>query len=450
MNRIIQIGMLLLAAGGLAIAAANAQTPASAPIVHLSFSPRPAEPTPSDSAPPRLPPSLESSPLTPREPRGPSDDDQVQSASYKDAKKGVSAADLDIPLPPSKEQKKATPALQGEPTSAKEIKKVSQTSESPPPLSRLPDRIEDCESCARDNKTRERWQLFSGLGARLCSTDPCYEGHWQAIADAAFYTPATRPQTQLAIRYDNIPTARLLDRGEYRWARADGLGTGPTPPAGFYTTPATRWQEATLYVEAAAPRFGLTFEVPYRSLDLEPRGHAAGFADLKTGVKSLVLDTDILQIGLQMQAYIPSGNEGKGLGVGHTSLEPALVFGVQVTPTTYFQGQVAEWIPLRGDQEYAGAILRCGTSLNQVLWHNDQACLIATGEFQSWSFQDGAYTDPYLGGGQPASGFTYLAAGPGIRLVLKQRVDFGVAAAFAINHPNAASQHYTAAFRWRF
>lgn len=460
MNRRLLAGLMLSVAGSFAWSAVDAQAPIPAPVAQLSISEKPPLEAAPSTAPPALMPTIDFSPLTPREPSlRPESVETIQPAVFNEERKAVSSLDLDPPTTPKEAKKLPTPAAgatPARPTLAKEPKQKPVSPPAEPLVTRLPDSIEDCAKYSAHGKDSracrmwEPWKLLPCACGAECQGDPCYEGHWQAEADAAFYTAAVRPQTQLAVRYDHLPTARLLDRAEYRWARADSLGRGPNPPPGIATTPTARWQETSLYLEAAAPHFGLILEIPYRSLDLEPTGHFAGFGDLKAGAKSMVLDTDILQIGLQMLAYIPTGSEGKGLGVGHASLEPSFLFGLRVTPSTFLQGQVAEWIPLSGDHDYAGAILHCHTSLNQVLWRQEHICLIATGEFQSWTFQDGAYTDPFLGGSQPASGLSYLAAGPGVRVVLGERLDFGVAAAFAINSPNFASQTYTAAFRWRF
>ncbi|MBL8794936.1 MAG: hypothetical protein JNM56_13590, partial [Planctomycetia bacterium] len=115
------------------------------------------------------------------------------------------------------------------------------------------------------------------------------------------------------------------------------------------------------------------------------------------------------------------------------------------------------WIPLGGDDEYAGAIMHYHFSYNHVLHRGPyDTQLIGTAELNGWFFQDGAFSDPLLVDAngnaipQSASGTTYLTAGAGLRFVICDRVDFGVGAAFSVTEPNWTKQIYRTEFRWRF
>src|SRR5262249_49932089 len=140
-------------------------------------------------------------------------------------------------------------------------------------------------------------------------------------------------------------------------------------------------------------------DIPYRSLDPEDPtyAHAAGFADMIIGTKALFFDCELLQMAFVFKTYIPVGNFTKGIGTAHVSLEPSLLMALKLTPDTYLQAQLAEWIPLGGDPNYSGAILHYHISLNQVLWRIlPDVPLIGTLEFNGYSFQDGQFTDPVL------------------------------------------------------
>ena len=77
------------------------------------------------------------------------------------------------------------------------------------------------------------------------------------------------------------------------------------------------------------------------------------------------------------------------------SLEPALILAAKLTPDTYFQGQIAEWIPIGGDTEGAGAIFNYRASLNHVIARPFvDSQFIATLEMVGYCFQDGTFTDP--------------------------------------------------------
>src|SRR5262249_31088988 len=157
---------------------------------------------------------------------------------------------------------------------------------------------------------------------------------------------------------------------------------------------------------------------------------AAGFGDMNLGTKTLFFDCELLQLAFQFRTYLLTGNFLKGIGNGHVSLEPSLLGSLKLTPDTYLQAQLAEWIPIGGDQSYAGSILHYHASVNQVLWRIlPDVPLIGTFEFNGYSFQDGQFTDPVLGPFQKSSGDTYLSLGPGLRLVVCNKIDFGIGSA---------------------
>lgn len=300
-----------------------------------------------------------------------------------------------------------------------------------------------------------------GVWECVCCLDPCYEGKWIPIADAAFFAAAPRPVTQTRIRWNAGLNVRLPDRSEFFWARADG-GPGakgpPPPPAstGRFVIDRFNYNDIVYSFEASTGMMSVITEIPYRSQDLpdypgQNSGHFAGFGDIKVGLKSLIFDCPLLQVATQFLTYTPSGSPGKGLGTGHVSLEPSLLVGIRLGHDTYFQHQLSEWIPLGGDPLYSGAVLHTHSSLNQVLYRfRPDVPLIATAELQSWSFQDGAYTDPILGPYQGSSGTTYASFGPGLRLFVCDRIDFGVASQYALSHSQFWGQYYSTEFRWRF
>jgi hypothetical protein len=294
-------------------------------------------------------------------------------------------------------------------------------------------------------------RAFCGLYECVCCPDPCYEPRWLAVADAAFFVDSARPQTQMRYRWDSAVNFILPDRNEYFWARADGMGKGPKPPAPFKVVPRLSYNDLSMYTEAGTGTATVMVEMTYRSIDEQGGGHAAGFADMMVGPKTLLFDCELMQITLEMKTFLPAGNFTKGLGTGHVSLEPSLVIGCKLAPETYFQGQLAEWIPFAGDTNYMGAILHYHMSLNQVLFRVlPDVPLIGTLELSGWSFQTGAYTDPLLGSLQHSGGETYLMPGVGLRLVLCDKIDFGFGAEFAVTERHFAEQLYRTEFRFRF
>lgn len=305
-----------------------------------------------------------------------------------------------------------------------------------------------CQAC--EGKTHVG-RFFCAIYQSICCPDPCYEPHWLALADASFFVPAARPQNQQRVRWDAGLSLVFPDRAEYFWARADGSGLGPRPTAPLLGELGVDYHEMSLYTEAAHGNFGMFVEIPYRSIDPVAAPQAAGFGDMIVGTKSLLFDRELMQIAFQFRTIIPQGDSTRGLGTGHVSLEPSLLMALNLAPRTYLQAQVAEWIPLGGNPDYAGAILHYHFSFNHVVYQFlPDVPLIGTLEFNGWSFQTGAYTDPFLGGLQRAGDQTYTSFGPGLRLVICDKLDFGVGAAFAPSDERFAEQLFRTEFRWRF
>lgn len=298
-------------------------------------------------------------------------------------------------------------------------------------------------------------RFFFNLYECICCQDPCYEGKWCPVADTAFYAAAPRPITQQRLKWAAGLNVTLPDRSEFFWPRADGGAgaKGPKPaPAGVKVISHFNVNDINYYFEAAAGIMSISTEMSYRSMDLPPgAGHFAGFGDIKIGLKSLIFDCELIQVATQMITYTPAGAFTKGLGVGHVSLEPSMLVGIRLGPDTYFQHQMSEWIPLGGDPDYAGAVFHTHSAINHVLYRfRPDIPLIGTLEANTWSFQDGAYTDPVLGAYQGSSGTTYASIGPGFRLFVCDRIDFGFSASFALNDPHFWDAQYITEFRWRF
>jgi hypothetical protein len=336
-------------------------------------------------------------------------------------------------------------------------------------------------------------RFFGNLYDCLCCPDPCYQPSWVPEQNAGFFPDYPRPQTMSRLRWDYGRNMMFPDRNEYFWARSNvALSTWqanlphvtvpgglPTPlvlppnlaklattktapkklPNGLPTnagrgpkTPvvslATRhhgrlvyqpwgerqlqWDQLYLYTEAATQRAGFFFEYPYRSVSALYDGHFAGFSDLRLGTRAVLLDCELMLATFQFKTYLPTGSSSKGLGTGHVSLEPSLIVAIRLGAETYVEGQLAEWIPIGGDTTYAGALLDFRTSLNHVLYRiTPDVPIIGTLEMSGWAFQDGAYTNPFLGP-QPSHHSAYVNLGPGLRMSVCKRIDFGTNVSFPV------------------
>ncbi|HTN74607.1 MAG TPA: hypothetical protein VL096_05150 [Pirellulaceae bacterium] len=300
-----------------------------------------------------------------------------------------------------------------------------------------------CQNCEPCEAHTRLGRFACGIYHSICCPDPCYEPAWTGIANASFWVESARPVTQTRYRWDTSRNLMFPDRAEFIWPAVGLLG----PPVAPNTI---NLNELNMYTEIATGGFSIFFETPYRSYETNLGAHAAGFSDMTIGTKSMLFDCDLMQITLQFKTFLPVGVGFSGLGTQHVSLEPSLLMALNLAPDTYAQAQISEWIPISADANAAGAILHYHASLNQVLYRWQPSIpVIGTLEANGWSFQDGQYTDPVLGV-QSASGTTYVSAGPGVRVVVCDKVDFGIGSAFAITDQHWGEQTFRSEFRWRF
>jgi hypothetical protein len=290
-------------------------------------------------------------------------------------------------------------------------------------------------------------RLFGNLYECICCPDPCYEPSWIPVANAAFFVDTARPRTLQRVRYNALTDIQFPDRAEYFWAREmlpGGPGRGPGKPK--YIKVAKRYRgelstnisQLTYYQEAASERASFFIELPYQATNPVITPRHAGFGDMNLGSKAMFFDCELMQLTFQFRTFIPTGNPAYGTGNGHTTLEPSLLTSVRLAPSTYFQGQLAEWIPLGGDTNYEGSVLHYHFSFNQVLCNvAPDSPLIGTFEMNGYSFQTGGYTDPTAKTPQRYAGGTgYFNIGPGLRLSICNNLDFGAAVAFPISEPH--------------
>ena len=294
-------------------------------------------------------------------------------------------------------------------------------------------------------------RILGGLYDCICCPDPCYEPHWVAAADVAFFQDSARPVTQMRLRWDTGWDMLTPDRAEYFWAREKGP-LGPNAVARFLN-----YRELTMYTEGAIDKIGVFVEQTYREVGLHaspisptPDTTFSGFGDLNIGTKTLLLDCDLMQFAFQFKTFIPVGSAGKGLGTGHVSLEPAFLMTLHLAPDTYLQMEAAYWIPVGGDSLYQGNVFHSHIAVNQVLWRLCRdVVLVGTMEFNEWSIINGNFTDP--GTGNPVRARdTIFSLGPGARFVICDRIDLGAGTAFAVTGDRWAEELVRAEFRWRF
>ena len=286
-------------------------------------------------------------------------------------------------------------------------------------------------------------RFFRGVVDGICCPDPCYQPRWTMLANASFFTDSARPQNRQRYRWDYNSNFDFQDRAEYFWAQSGTLG----PDAESFID----YDEISAYVETGGDKFSVFLVTPYRAIDLASDGHFAGFADLVAGTKSLLHDTELLQVSFQFETQIPTSSPSKGLSNGHVSLEPSLLLGIALSDVSFLQAQISEWIPIGGDADHAGALLSYSTSYNRVLWNShDRTNLVGTIEYTGVSFQDGLFTSPTTLTTESASNETFSSMGGGFRLNICDKINFGVGSLFTLTDNHWAETQIRTEFQIRY
>src|SRR6266404_8291108 len=296
----------------------------------------------------------------------------------------------------------------------------------------VPGRMECCEPCEACSMFGRLW---CGLKGGFCCPDPCYQPCYIPAANPAFFVDSAKPVSQMTIRWDAGRDGSTADRGEYFFGKWGTKG----PPLSKFQLSGINWHELSQTWEYAVDRFSFFMNTPYRFVTND----GAGFGDMMIGTKSLIMDSEILLLGTEFKTFIPISNFHKGLGNGHTSLEPSLLLTLKVMPDTYVQFQLSEWIPLGGTPGFDGAMLHYHLSLNHVLVKpTNDLQLSGTMEFFGYRFQDGLYTTTAAGTTASAHDASYFSIGPGVRLVFCTTFDIGVGTGFSVTNNNLARQLY--------
>jgi hypothetical protein len=299
-----------------------------------------------------------------------------------------------------------------------------------------------CDSgCEGTNRLHRMFMAFHNA---LACPDPCYEPTWVDPANASLFTPSARTGTYTRLRWDNGQDVTTPDRSEFFWAAIKTKG-----PA----KPETRvnYNELSLYAEVGTSRFSFFVDTPYRSLDGAVNGGAGAFGDISLGTKAMLLDSELLQYTFQFKTTLPSGNASDGTGTGHVSLEPSLIWTMKLFPELYWQSQLAYWIPIGATPGFSGGVLEYNNSLNMVLCRPlKDTAFMGTIETSGYTFTAGSFTDPTTGMKLSGNNTTYFGIGPGFRLAIANKIDFGFGVEFAATQDHFAQQLYRTEFRWRF
>jgi len=239
------------------------------------------------------------------------------------------------------------------------------------------------------------------------------------LAFSLFDIDPAQPFNNFRIRTGLGYGFQLPDRSEYRWAKTR---TGAGPPSGESTL---NYQEARMRMELGSKKFSTAFEIPILAVDPQVNRNHAGLGDLQLVLKTVLLDGKDWMLTQYFGTRFPTGSAGAGLGSGHVSLEPGLLFRNRMREQTWMHGELKFWFPLGADPSHGGQVLKFATGFNTVWSETDTSAWLPSLEFSTFSFLNGMATDA-TGALRAIDGDGMLYVTPGLRYAVDRKGDMGL------------------------
>lgn len=254
----------------------------------------------------------------------------------------------------------------------------------------------ECGSCSSSTRVLS---LTPGLCVdylRMCCGWNTFEPFAPLPSSGASHVESALVGNRLIQRYDLGWSMTHPDRAEYYMARSRAIPG--VLGAGGLRKPETSVdaQELSTYLETAfCQRFSVFMELPERFLNPDQNRDYYGFGDFSAGLKfTYCVEENSLQT-FYLRVYTPTGDSLRGLGTGHSTIEPGLLVFERLTPGLVLELEVKDWIPIEGDIS-AGNIIRYGAALTCDL------CTLPSGhyfrpvfEMVGWTVLRGSETAVY-------------------------------------------------------
>jgi hypothetical protein len=278
--------------------------------------------------------------------------------------------------------------------------------------------------------------------------------------DTAVPPPPPPDESGLTVRDSSVGYVDPAAPSDQVWLRAD-LGFGIRAPARaefFYakglprTESSVDFQDLSVYLEKTiGPCWSLFVEGGVRNLNPEQNSNAFGLGDMNLGFKHAFYSDDWSVLSLQSRVYLPTGADGRGLGTGHVSIEPALLGFVRLSEDLGLAGELRYWLPIDGT-DFAGPVLRYGLGLRWDVWRSDDWQIAPVVEAIGWQVLDGQESRRLADG----SALVRDAAGTSVlNLKVGVRADYGRAGVYvgygrAITGPQWYDDIVRVEFRWLY
>jgi hypothetical protein len=197
----------------------------------------------------------------------------------------------------------------------------------------------------------------------------------------------------------------IMNDGTFKGVFFDPKARGPEQLPGRLD-----FQEVSPYLEFAfSHRLSGFVEVPTRFVDFDnlqedpdherfpepraentevPHNNVGGLSDIQAGFKAALIADPDRYLTFQFRTYIPTGDAGRGLGTGHTSLEPGILLYERLSERLALQGQFKDWVPIGGGPG-AGNVLIYGFSLGYDVYQHCDLRITPVAEMVGWTVLSG-------------------------------------------------------------
>ena len=239
----------------------------------------------------------------------------------------------------------------------------------------------------------------------------------ERVMYAPFEIDITQPQGNFTWRTDAAYNLGFPNRSEYFWSLP---GRGPALERGV------DYVDHRFRMELGGGAFSLATEIPIRQLNPEINENTNGVGDIQLVQKTLLMDGGRWQMTQLLRTVFNNGNARKGLGTGHVSMEPGMLFRWKYNDLTYYHGELKMTFPIAGDPMGASPILKWGVGLSTIYYETDTIAYMPTLEFTNIWFLDGLRTTYPEGIPIDIEADGVLLLAPGMRMVCDTGGDLGL------------------------
>jgi hypothetical protein len=260
------------------------------------------------------------------------------------------------------------------------------------------------------------------------------------------YIDPAIPRNLVRFRVDDARDNITPSRADFFYAHTqpDGRGLPQDESKASY-------EDLSLYVETLVNNnLSLFAEVPFRFAQFQINGDHQGLGDINFGFKWAFLRGDDTVVSFQFRTYVPTAAQSRGLGTGHSTLEPAFLLYHQLTEQLALEGEFRGWIPLAGTPGVAGSVIRYGLGLHYSVYQDDNWTIGPVVETVGWTFLHGE-TDVGVGPSEVeenSAGETIVNIKAGLRVKLNNWGDLYAGYGRAVTGSVLYKDIYRVELRW--